>query len=201
MSTLAAPPGTWHVRGATQQMWPTRIYQRTTPTGPDTDTLAQQILDREQADTSLSLGVEGARKSAPDILTWDLPAITALNDWIRDAALAVTDAGPDTPLTVLGWAVHYRQGGFHEVHAHHDSAVSGVYYLQTAASASGALELFDPRPARLATMPRDASEPRTVHPYPGLLIAFPSWLRHAVAPHTADTPRLCIAFNVTAGAT
>ncbi|MEV8038635.1 putative 2OG-Fe(II) oxygenase [Streptomyces sp. NPDC086182] len=197
MSTLAAPPGTWHVRGATQQLWPTRIYQRTTPTGPDTDTLAQQILDRERADSSLSLGVENARKSAPDILTWNLPAIAALNAWIREAALAVTGAGPDTPLTIVGWAVHYGQGGFHEVHAHHDSAVSGVYYLQSAARASGALELFDPRPARLATTPHGASEPCTVQPHPGLLIAFPSWLRHAVAPHTAAIPRLCIAFNTT----
>ncbi|WP_405814713.1 2OG-Fe(II) oxygenase family protein [Streptomyces sp. NBC_01390] len=201
MSTLAALLGTWHVRGATQQMWPTRIYRRTSPTGPDTGTLAQQILDREHADTSLSLGVEGARKSAPDILTWDIPAMAALNAWIREAALAITDAGPDTPLTAVGWAVHYGQGGFHEVHAHHDSAVSGVYYLQTSARASGALELFDPRPARLATASHDASEPCTVHPHPGLLIAFPSWLRHAVALHTADTPRLCIAFNVTTGAT
>lgn len=109
-------------------------------------------------------------------------------------------AGPNTTLTVAGWAVHYGQGGFHEVHAHHDSAVSGVYYLQTSARASGALELFDPRPARLATASCDAAEPRTVHPHAGLLIAFPSWLRHAVAPHTDGTPRLCIAFNVTAEA-
>ncbi|MEU8951747.1 putative 2OG-Fe(II) oxygenase [Streptomyces sp. NPDC048489] len=96
--------------------------------------------------------------------------------------------------------MRYGQGGFHEFHAHHDSAVSGVYYLQTAASASGALELFDPRPARLATTPHDATEPLALHPHPGLLIAFPSWLRHAVAPHTAGSPRLCIAFNVTAEA-
>ncbi|MFJ4623627.1 TIGR02466 family protein [Streptomyces sp. NPDC088812] len=197
MTTLAAPSATWRVRGAPQQLWPTRIYRKTTPTGADTTALAQQILEYEQTDPSLSLGVHNARKSAPSILTWDLPAIAALNGWIRDAALAVTDAGPDTPLRLSGWAVHYGHGGFHEAHAHHDSAVSGVYYLQTGNRASGALELFDPRPARLATTRPDAAAPLQVHPHPGLLIAFPSWLRHAVAPHTAETPRLCIAFNVT----
>jgi Putative 2OG-Fe(II) oxygenase len=197
MSALTASPDTWRVRGALQQIWPTRLYQRSTPIGPDTHTLAQQILDHEQTDPSLSLGVQNARKSAPDILSWDLPAIAALNGWIKAAALAVTDAGPDTPLTLSGWAVHYRQGGFHEVHAHHDSAVSGVYYLHTDARPSGALELFDPRPARLATTPSDDDVLQQVQPHPGLLIAFPSWLRHAVAPHTAETARLCIAFNVT----
>ncbi|MET7487668.1 putative 2OG-Fe(II) oxygenase [Streptomyces sp. NPDC005538] len=197
MSAPAASPGTWCVRGAPQQLWPTRIYQRTTPPGPDTGTLVQQILTREPADPSVSLGVENARKSAPDVLSWDLPAVAALNGWIRDAALAVTDAGPGTPLTLSGWAVHYRHGGFHEVHAHHDSAVSGVYYLHTDARTSGALELFDPRPARLATTPPDDNVLQQVQPHPGLLIAFPSWLRHAVAPHTAESPRLCIAFNVT----
>ncbi|MEU8951748.1 hypothetical protein [Streptomyces sp. NPDC048489] len=102
MSPLAAPPGTWRIRGSTQHLWPTRIYRRTTPTGLDTATLIQQILDRERADSSLSLGVGNARKSAPDILTWDLSAITALNAWIREAALAVTGAGPDTLLTLAG---------------------------------------------------------------------------------------------------
>ncbi|MFI6277886.1 TIGR02466 family protein [Streptomyces sp. NPDC050988] len=197
MSAPTALPGTWGVRGAPQQLWPTRIYRQTTPTGPDTDTLAQQVLDREQTDPSLSLGVHNARKSSPDILSWDLPAIAVLNGWIRDAALAVTDAGPDTALSLSGWAVHYGHGGFHEAHAHHDSAVSGVYYLHTDARTSGALELFDPRLARLATTPPDNAMLMDVQPHPGLLIAFPSWLRHAVAPHTADTPRLCIAFNVT----
>ena len=141
--------------------------------------------------------MQNARKSAPDVLRWDLPAIAALNGWIRDAALSVTDAGPDTPLALSGWAVHYGHGGFHEVHAHHDSAVSGVYYLHTDARPSGALELFDPRPALLATTSPDDNVLQQVQARPGRLIAFSSWLRHAVAPHTAETPRLAIAFNVT----
>lgn len=196
--TLTAPAaGDWTARGARQDLWPTRIYQRTTPTGPDTDALAEEILTREHADTSRSLGVAAARKSAPDILTWQLPAITSLNAWIREAALALTGAGPQTPLRASAWAVHYRTGGFHEVHAHHDSAVSGVYYLRTAPEPTGALELADPRPARWATEPAGHGGIHEVTPHPGLLIAFPSWLRHGVAPHHSDTARLCIAFNVT----
>ncbi|WP_327357788.1 TIGR02466 family protein [Streptomyces sp. NBC_01304] len=188
----------WQARGAGQDMWPTPIYLRTTPTGEDTEALADQILAREAADPSITLGAAHARKSASDLLTWPLPAITALNGWIRDAALAVTQAGPDTRLSAEAWAVHYQLGGYHEVHAHHDSAVSGVYYLRTteATEATGALELHDPRPARAATAPADVAALHAVVPHAGLLIAFPSWLRHGVAPHNSETPRLCIAFNI-----
>jgi hypothetical protein len=199
MNAPQNPANGWQARGAVQHLWATRVYQRATPTGPDTDTLAEEILTREPADTSRSLGVTNARKSAPDLLTWPLPAVTAINSWIREAALAVTDAAPGTRLTATAWAVHYRIGGFHELHAHHDSAVSGVYYLRTAAEPTGALELLDPRPAHLATAPSSATTPYAVYPYPGLLIAFPSWLRHGVAPHQAEGSRLCIAFNITLG--
>ncbi|GGU37746.1 putative 2OG-Fe(II) oxygenase [Streptomyces violascens] len=192
-----ATTGSWTAHGALQHLWPTRLYQRTTPTGPDTAALAEEILTREHTDTSRSLGVASARKSAPDILTWPLPAIHSLNRWIRQAALSVTGAAPQTPLHTTAWAVHYRTGGFHEIHAHHDSAVSGVYYLRTAPDPTGALELADPRPARLATEPTGPGDLCAVPPRPGLLIAFPSWLRHGVAPHHCNTARLCVAFNVT----
>ncbi|MER0477240.1 putative 2OG-Fe(II) oxygenase [Streptomyces sp. Edi2] len=194
VSTAVAEP--WQVRGARQELWPTPVYQRATAIDADVDALAELILEREQGDSSLSLGVTCARKSAPDVLSWPLPAVTALNGWIRDAALAVTGAGPDTAFTATAWAVRYWSGGFHEFHAHHDSAVSGVYYLRTATDPTGALELLDPRPAHLATAPAHAVAPYAVVPYPGLLIAFPSWLRHGVAPHHSPTPRLCIAFNI-----
>ncbi|WP_050514188.1 MULTISPECIES: TIGR02466 family protein [Streptomyces] len=195
-SFATAEPGTWPARGACQQLWPTPVYRRTVRTGPDTDTLAQQILIREAADPSRTLGAPGARKSAPDVLSWPLPAVTVLKRLIREAARAVTGAGRESAWAATAWAVHYHHGGHHLLHAHHDSAVSGVYYLQAPADAGGALELFDPRPARLATGPRAACQPLTVQPHPGLLIAFPSWLRHAVAPHTAAAPRLCIAVNL-----
>ncbi|WP_050507048.1 TIGR02466 family protein [Streptomyces rimosus] len=196
MTSSAPTSGIWPVRGACQSLWPTPVYRCTTPTGPDTDALAQQILVREAAAPSRTLGAPGARKSAPDVLAWALPAVTALNRFIRDAARTVTGARSDTVWTATAWAVHYQRGGHHLLHAHHDSAVSGVYYLRAPADAGGALELFDPRPARLATGSRTGHEPLTVQPHPGLLVAFPSWLRHAVAPHTAAAPRLCIAFNL-----
>ncbi|MEU5108452.1 TIGR02466 family protein [Streptomyces sp. NPDC021354] len=197
MTPLEPTTATWQVRGARQDLWPTRIYQRATPTGPDTDALAEEITTREAADTSISLGVTAARKSAPDVLSWPLPAVDSLNGWIEEAVLTLTDASPRTALKVSGWAVHYRTGGFHELHAHHDSAVSGVYYLRTAADPTGALELVDPRPAHLATETAGPKAVLEVVPSSGLLIAFPSWLRHGVAPHDSTSPRLCIAFNVT----
>nr|BAJ19043.1 hypothetical protein [Streptomyces sp. SANK 62799] len=113
-----------------------------------------------------SLGVAAARKSAPDILAWQLPAIDSLNTWIRQAVLALTGAGLQTLLRASAWAVHYRTGGFHEVHAHHDSAVSGVYYLRTAPDPTGALELADPRPARLTTEPPDPATSTRSPPTP-----------------------------------
>lgn len=194
----AADTAPARLTGTVHHGWPTPVYRRLVGDTAALDELTARILDREADDTSRSLGVVHARKSAPDLLAWDLPGVELLRTAILDATAAVLpdtaaslDHG-DVRLDAHAWAVVYRDDGQHHIHAHHDSAVSGVLYLRT--GFGGALELHDPRTGRLAGVGGPAL-PRTIRPEPGLLVAFPSWLRHSVAPHHGPGLRICVAFN------
>ncbi|MDX1575010.1 MAG: putative 2OG-Fe(II) oxygenase, partial [Kiloniellales bacterium] len=39
----------------------------------------------------------------------------------------------------------------------------------------------------------------TLMPEPGLMLMFPSWLRHAVLPYYGESSRITIAFNIRVG--
>lgn len=193
-------------RGAPVTLWPTVIYQRHhEDVAALNNALRRQILDREPTDKSRSLGVVGARKSSPDLLRWATPETDSLLRWIGAAVDAlttrVTDAAAPDPSSTLrahAWAVVYRSGGFHTIHAHHDAAWSGVYYVHTdnVEDPGGELELFDPRSIMLARHAEQEPTPLTVDPAPGLLVAFPSWLLHRVTPVHRAGLRICVAFNV-----
>jgi len=96
--------------------------------------------------------------------------------------------------------VVYRSGGSLRPHTHHDSAWSGVYYVEagdpsTSVSDAGYLQLLDPRPAAIAR--QATSGPWRVQPVPGRMVAFPGWLPHSVqATAGGDSLRICIAWNV-----
>lgn len=83
-------------------------------------------------------------------------------------------------------------------HTHHDSAWSGVYYVESGAGADGGeagyLQLLDPRPAAVA---RQASSGVVrIQPVPGRMVAFPGWLPHSVrATLSGGGLRICVAWN------
>jgi hypothetical protein len=75
-----------------------------------------------------------------------------------------------------------------------------VYYVDHGASdprAEGAaLRLSDPCPPRTNLFfPELLTSDFQVYPVPGLMVLFPSYVPHAVAPHQGDRPRISIAFN------
>ncbi len=183
-------------------MWPTTIYQKQIDDPNTVDALHHAILEHEHGDTSRSLGVVNARKSSPDLLRWQLPAATRLAGYISDAVDAVAEnpAALSAPRSAHAWAVVYRPGGSHELHAHHDSAWSGVFYIATSPEPArgGAIELFDPRTTLLARTAGPAPVTR-IQPRPGLMILFPSWLLHRVTPVHGVDLRICVAFNVAFG--
>ncbi|MGW2541297.1 TIGR02466 family protein [Kitasatospora sp. NPDC001574] len=195
-------------------LWPTPIYEANQAELTDEQTVARMnrelreiILDAEAKDAgAFTFGTIGAQKSSIDILRWDHPAV----DWLRGRILAaVRDLNRDTlgdlaekvtyPLIAEGWAVVYHQGASHQLHTHHDSVWSGTYYISTGGvdqDLAGHLQMIDPRPAAIA---RHIGDPvHNVAPYPGLLVAFPSWLPHSVRATLSEgsDPRICVAFNV-----
>jgi uncharacterized protein (TIGR02466 family) len=189
--------------GEPVRLWPTPLYAATMPGHQAVNgQLCELIVAAEQTDTSVSLAVIAARKSSPDLLLWNHPAVTVLRGWILSAVSALAfdilgaDAAHAGEVVAEAWAVVYRDGGSHRLHTHHDAAISGVYYVHTAglAEGTGQVQFIDPRPAALA---RHASPQPTqpVQPHPGLLLAFPSWAPHLVQATHGTDPRICIAFN------
>jgi uncharacterized protein (TIGR02466 family) len=188
--------------------WRTPVYQAD---HRDVSEINQQlrdmILDAERTDTeAANFGGIDAIKSSQGMLRWDHPAIEWLKARIMDAVTALTgdvlgDAASEVTQGILAeaWAVVYRSGGSLRPHTHHDSAWSGVYYVESGAGDGGGdagyLQLLDPRPAAIA---RQASQGVVrVQPVPGRMVAFPGWLPHSVqATLTGSGLRICVAWNV-----
>jgi uncharacterized protein (TIGR02466 family) len=195
---LTAPPS-----GA---FWHTPLYTRAVDDGPDVnDALRTLILDHTRTSPISQVGVKNADKTSSDVLRWQHPAIDQLRGWITDAACALNDnvgaghdsTGQDAPMIAEAWAVVYRPDGLHQLHSHHDAAWSGVYYVSTGhmQQGTGLLQFVDPRPAA-AARETERTPLHTIAPEPGLLVAFPAWLRHWVTPYQGDAERVVIAFNV-----
>lgn len=99
------------------------------------------------------------------------------------------------------WVNLLRGGGHHSAHIHPHSILSGTLYVEVP-QGSGAIRFEDPRlPMMMAAPTRrpDAPEPLqpfvTVHPRPGQLLLWESWLRHEVLPGSGRGERLSVSFN------
>jgi len=108
------------------------------------------------------------------------------------------------------WANINGPGNANQLHCHPGAYWSGVYYPDPGgaeeAENGGALVLEDPRyPTAYQTVTdlvlRDAEmKPMysqvAIQPEAGLLVMFPSWLRHSVQPHHGDRERVSVAINL-----
>ena len=119
--------------------WGTPVFQADFDgAGQHNPQLRQMILDAEKTDPDAALfGGINAVKSSQNLLTWDHPAIGWVRARITDAVTALTSAelGEAAREVTCGiqaeaWAVVYRSGGSLRPHTHHDSAWSGVYYVE-----------------------------------------------------------------------
>jgi uncharacterized protein (TIGR02466 family) len=189
--------------------WPTPIFAADFPHAPQhLPALREIILDHEADPGTANFGGIDALKSSQKILTWHHPAI----DWVKGCiAAAVTDltraelgeAADEIThgVQVEGWAVVYREGGSLRPHRHHDSAWSGVLYIEVPdpcldeGTDAGYLQLLDPRTGAVA---RDASSGSfRIQPRPGRMIAFPGWVTHSVtATVHGGGLRIALAWNV-----
>src|SRR5262249_44236227 len=101
--------------------------------------LRAMILEAEETDPDAALfGGINAVKSSQNRLPWAPPAIGWVRARITDAVTALTYAELGEAAREVGscgieaeaWAVVYRSGGSLRPHTHHDSAWSGVYYVE-----------------------------------------------------------------------
>jgi uncharacterized protein (TIGR02466 family) len=108
------------------------------------------------------------------------------------------------------WANVSGPGDANQLHCHPAAYWSGVYYPDPGGaeeeSGGGELVLEDPRyPLAYMTVPdllirlADQSPMHSqvaMRPAAGLLVLFPSWLRHSVRPHCGNRERISIALNL-----
>ena len=108
---------------------------------------------------------------------------------------------PPIRWTLSAWVNVNRSGAFNKMHVHPGSTWSGTYYVDTgdpADSDTGTqLHLFDPCQGRSTTfLPQWVPASVFIHPKPGLMVLFPSYVPHMVFPHEGSGARISIAFNL-----
>lgn len=198
--------------------YPTPILHRLWPNVGELNAgLARILLAREQASPELrGKGLRrsnlGGWRSEPDLLDWPDPEVKRLKQMILEGvgtlqqlALGQNPQGQRLRIehSLAAWANINRRGAYNIVHNHPGQHWSGVYYVQAEAAQAerpydGIIEFHDPRPAA-AAMPVPGlpfGQIHSVHPRPGLMLAFPSWHQHMVHPYQGDGARISIAFNV-----
>jgi uncharacterized protein (TIGR02466 family) len=172
--------------------------------------LRSVILDAEKKSPGLVKSNIGGWHSDLGIFKWDAKCIATLHDRVRTASVEMTRnviTRPNTRFSATyhidGWANVVRPGDYHLVHNHPNNLWSGVYYVSVGEPEpdrpyNGQLELLDPRlTPNMVGIPDSMFEMRyTVRVAEGLMIVFPSWLKHYVHPFYGNGERISVAFNV-----
>ena len=191
--------------------FPTPIFRHCWPedeTTPVNEALKVEILSRRKKAPGTSLSNVGGWQSEPDLMNWRIPEVERLSQWINQAfgmimgrELGTTDF--KSRCAVKGWANINEYGDYNRTHIHSNNHWSGVYYVEIGNPSptvvmNGAIEFLDPRPAiGVYDFPGiTATGTWTLVPKPGLMLLFPSWLRHTVLPYLGERERITIAFNL-----
>ena len=123
---------------------------------------------------------------------------------IESAADSVLDGlkiGPREVEITACWATVNAPGRGHAAHAHPNSFLSGVYYVETRAGAD-TINFHDPRsqvgiirPPVTQVVAANADQ-AVVAVSDGALLLFPSWLQHSVDPNASEANRISVSFNL-----
>jgi uncharacterized protein (TIGR02466 family) len=180
---------------------------------PDSDALnaalADVILQKEKADRGIARSNVGGWHSQTDLFLWDADCVRTLKDRVTSCALDMTklvttgEGQRKINLQTDCWANVSRRGHYNSVHDHPGTTWSGVYYVSGGnpdndAPLNGKLELLDPR-IGVNVFGREEGlfgGRYFVEPLPGLMVMFPSWLKHMVHPFSGSGERISISFNV-----
>jgi len=177
--------------------------------------LAEAIARERATDPGIQRSNIGGWHSDTDMTDWGGEAARAL------ATFATTQVAEHMKDIAAGrkrqfdwaiemWANVNQPGSANQLHCHPGSFWSAVYYVDAGGAEAeghgGELILEDPRyPLAYMSVPdlvlryRDRSPMYSqfaLRPDTGLMVVFPSWLRHSVRPHGGDRERISIAINL-----
>ncbi len=187
---------------------------------PEAGRINADLLAAIAAERSRSPGIQrsnlGGWHSDNDMARWGGPAAQALAEFAAaTGGEHMSDIDPGGKRR-FGWGIDMwanvnGPGDANQLHCHPGSFWSGVYYADPGGAedvaGGGELVMEDPRyPTAYMGVPnlvlKDAAgQPMhsqvVIRPQAGLLVMFPSWLRHSVRPHRGDRERVSIALNLT----
>ncbi len=109
--------------------------------------------------------------------------------------------GYDTIEITGCWANIAASGASHAMHSHPNNFLSGIYYVHTHPGADS-VNFHDPRPQTgiirppVTKLTSQNTDQVVVTVSDGMLLMFPSYLAHSVAPNESDTLRISISFNL-----
>ena len=109
--------------------------------------------------------------------------------------------GYDTIEITGCWANIAASGASHAMHSHPNNFLSGIYYVHTHPGADS-VNFHDPRPQTgiirppVTKLTSQNTDQVVVTVSDGMLLMFPSYLAHSVAPNESDKLRISISFNM-----
>jgi uncharacterized protein (TIGR02466 family) len=153
---------------------------------------------------------EGGFQTSSDLPSADDRAITVLLDLIRcavDSFEADLAERLDHPFVqrrpkraqLVAWAVVYPGDGRQIAHIHPEGWLSGVYYVSVPKVSSDTLRGGCLVMGSVELQRQNLDPPwglRDIHPAPGRLLLFPSYVPHATVPTKSPDARICISFDV-----
>ena len=181
------------------------------------EALNRQLLAETAAMRAQSPGVTKSNHkgwhSENDFFVRTEPGCTALRNHIMEAVGETTKRlssnfdFKSNELQIEGWINVNPTGAFNAPHAHPSFALSGTYYVSIPSHSvsiapnalSGAFVFLDPRANAAAVSIEGArcfESQVVVRPKAGMLMIFPSYLRHWVYPNEEESERVSIAFNI-----
>lgn len=190
-------------------LFPTAIYRALHPAAAQINpALRERILQRRAQTATQNKSMRGGWQSRRDFLRAGDPASEALlklldaGITLASARLAgVAPANVSVAYDLSTWANCSEAGDYNLVHDHPLASWSAVYYVSCPPPAGeapdeGNLSFVDPRNnAQVAGIGTPRGIRFDIAPKEGLMVLFPSWLRHAVIPHRSAQPRMSIACN------
>lgn len=98
------------------------------------------------------------------------------------------------------WFNINKKGSFNTLHNHQGSILSGVYYVDVPDAGMGNIEFlrdddYQYYMPQLKKYNQFTSQKASYTPKTGMLLIFPSWLKHQVLPNNSDKERVSISFN------
>lgn len=183
-------------------LFPTHIYRFSNPAAAaDHEHWRQAIYELRRRDAGRTLSNHlGWQSSAP------LATVPQLEGLARFIVACLMEIGRAEGwqleyfgFVIDGWANINGKGAGNSFHSHPNCFVSGCYYLDTPPG-SGDILFRDPREVAYNYQPpyadgRLKTPVKAFTPAPGMLLAFPPWLLHAVDPNMSDADRVSVAFN------